>query len=157
MIFSDNFWVKIKPVQRIHQKLYDSGRGWIIGWLILLLRHTGRKSGKQYATPLQYEKIDGAYYIGAARGANTDWFRNVQANPIVEVSVGRKRFKAMAEPVTDAERVADFLAYRLRRHPLMIGLMIKMHKLPMKPSREQLLELGRTTALVIIHPQEEIA
>ena len=157
MIFSDNFWVKIKPVQRIHQKLYDSGRGWIIGWLILLLRHTGRKSGKQYATPLQYEKIDGAYYIGAARGANADWFRNVQANPIVEVSVGRKRFKAMAEPVTDAERVADFLAYRLRRHPLMIGLMIKMHKLPMKPSREQLLELGRTTALVIIHPQEERA
>jgi len=157
MIFSDDFWVKIKPVQQIHQKLYDSGRGWIIGWLILLLRHTGRKSGKQYATPLQYEKIDGAYYIGAARGANADWFRNVQANPIVEVSVGRKRFKAMAEPVTDAERVADFLAYRLKRHPLMIGLMINMYKLPMKPSREQLLELGRTTALVIIHPQEEIA
>ena len=153
----DEFWTRIKNVQRIHQRLYDSGKGWIVGWLILLLRHTGRKSGKQYATPLQYEKIDGAYYLGAARGANADWFQNIQANPQVQVSVGRRNFKARAEPVTDPERVADFLAYRLKRHTLMIGLMMKMHKLPMKPSREQLLELSRTTAVVILHLQEEIA
>lgn len=150
----DEFWSRIKNVQRIHQRLYDSGRGWIVGWLILLLRHTGRKSGKQYATPLQYEKIDGAYYIGAARGTKADWFRNIQANPQVQVSVGRRNFKALAEPVTDPEKVADFLAYRLKHHPLMIGLMMKMHKLPMKPSRQQLLDLGRTTTVVILHLQE---
>jgi deazaflavin-dependent oxidoreductase (nitroreductase family) len=150
----DQFWNQIKNVQRIHQRLYDSGKGWIVGWLILLLRHTGRKSGRQYATPLQYEKIDGAYYIGAARGVNADWFRNIQANPQVQVSVGRRTFKTLAEPVTDVERVADFLAYRLKHHPLMIGLMMKMHKLPMKPSRSQLLELGRSTSLVILRPQE---
>jgi deazaflavin-dependent oxidoreductase (nitroreductase family) len=151
----DAFWQKIKNVQRIHQRLYDSGKGWIVGWLILLLRHTGRKSGKQYATPLQYEKIDGVYFIGAARGANADWVRNIQANPQVQVSVGRRNFKALARTVTDPEKVADFLAYRLRRHPLMIGLMMKMHRLPMKPGRQQLLELGRTTAVVTLHPQEE--
>jgi deazaflavin-dependent oxidoreductase (nitroreductase family) len=150
----DRFWKNIKNVQRIHQRLYDSGKGWIVGWLILLLRHTGRKSGKQYATPLQYEKINGTYYVGAARGVNADWFRNILANPQVTVSVGRKTFPALAEPVSDPERVADFLAYRLKRHPLMIGLMMKLHKLPMKPSREQLLELGNNTALVILHPQE---
>jgi deazaflavin-dependent oxidoreductase (nitroreductase family) len=153
----DQFWSQIKNVQRIHQRLYDSGKGWIVGWLILLLRHTGRKSGKQYATPLQYEKIDGAYYIGAARGVKADWFRNIQANPEVQVSVGRKNFKAMAEPVTNAEKVADFLTYRLKHRPIMIGLMMRMHKLPMKPSRDQLLELGRTTAVVVLHPQDEPA
>jgi deazaflavin-dependent oxidoreductase (nitroreductase family) len=152
----DEFWSRIKKVQRIHQRLYDSGRGWIVGWLILLLRHTGRKSGKQYATPLQYEKINGAYYIGAARGAKADWFRNIQANPQVQVSVGRRNFKALAEPVTDPEKVADFLAYRLKHHPLMIGLMMKMHKLPMKPSRQQLEELAASEAMVIIHPVEEL-
>lgn len=148
----DEFWSKIKNVQRIHQRLYDSGKGWIVGWLILLLRHTGRKSGKLYATPLQYEKIGETYCIGAARGSSADWFRNVQANPNVDVSVGRQRFKALAEAVTDPEKVADFLAFRLKHRPLMIGLMMKMHKLPMKPSREQLLVLGKTTALVILHP-----
>ncbi len=148
----DEFWIRIKNVQRIHQRLYDSGKGWVVGWLILLLKHTGRKSGKQYATPLQYEKIGSDYYIGAARGVNADWFRNLQANPNAEIAVGRETYTVLAEPITDPERVADFLAYRLERHPLMIGLMMRMHKLPMKPSREQLLELGKSTALVILHP-----
>jgi len=148
----DSFWSRIKNVQRIHQRLYDSGRGWIVGWLILLLRHTGRKSGKQYATPLQYERIGEDYCIGAARGAQADWFRNVQANPQVIVSVGRETFQALAEPVSDPEQVADFLAYRLKRHPFMLGLMMKLHHLPMHPSREQLLELGKSTVLVILHP-----
>lgn len=151
----DGFWKSIRNVQRIHQRLYDLGLGWIVGRLILLLRHTGRRSGRRYATPLQYELIDGAYYLGAARGPQADWFRNVQADPKVEVSVGRLTFKAQAEPVTDPQRVADFLAYRLERHPLMIGLMMKMHKLPMKPGRDQLLELGSATALVILHPRAE--
>ena len=152
----NKFWTRIKNVQRIHQRLYDSGKGWMIGWLILLLRHTGRSSGKRYATPVQYEKIGDAYYVGAARGQQADWFRNIQAHPQVEVSVGRKTFKALAEPVTDPERVADFLAYRLKRHPLMIGLMMKLHHLPLCPNQEQLLELGKNTALVILHPLEEM-
>jgi deazaflavin-dependent oxidoreductase (nitroreductase family) len=151
-MIQDEFWTKIKNIQRIHRRLYDSGKGWIVGWLILLLRHTGRKSGRQYATPPQYEMIDGAYYIGSARGAKADWFRNIQANPQVEVSVGRTTFKARAEPVNDPGRVADFLAYRLERHPFMIGLMMKLHHLPIRPNREQQLELGKTTTLVILHP-----
>jgi deazaflavin-dependent oxidoreductase (nitroreductase family) len=151
----DQFWQKIKTVQRIHQRLYASGRGWVVGWIILLLEHTGRKTGRQYATPLQYERIDGNYCLGAARGSNADWFRNVQADPRVRVSVGRRTFEAIAEAVIDPERVADFLAVRLQHHPLMIGLMMKLHHLPMHPNRAQLLELGRTTALVILHPMEE--
>ena len=153
----DEFWSRIRNVQKIHQHLYDSGKGWIIGWLILLLRHTGRKSGTEYATPLQYEKIGEDYCVGAGRGTRANWFRNVQANPNVEVSVGRRHFKAVAEAVTDPERVADFLAYRLKRHPVMIGLMMKLHQLPMRPSREQLLELAGKTALVVLHviPEKE--
>ncbi|MBN2388150.1 MAG: nitroreductase family deazaflavin-dependent oxidoreductase [Anaerolineales bacterium] len=151
----DSFWSKIKNVQRIHQRLYDSGKGWIVGWLILLLRHTGRRSGKQYATPLQYERIDGRYYVGAGRGQKADWFLNLRADPQVEVSVGRRTFPAWAETVTDPARVADFLAYRLERHPFMLGLMMKLHHLPMRPSRAQLLELADTTAMAILHPREE--
>ncbi len=152
----DAFWGRMKNVQTIHKRLYDSGRGWIIGKIILLLTHSGRKSGKAYTTPLQYEKVDGAYCVGAGRGAKADWFRNVMANPCVHVRVGRKEFDCMAEPVTEPERVADFLEYRLQRHPLMLGLMMKFaHKLPMRPSRAQLVELGRATPMVILRPPKE--
>ena len=152
-MISDDFWVRMKNVQRIHQRLYASGKGWIVGWLILLLEHTGRRSGKRYVTPLQYEKIRGAYYVGAGRGQKADWYRNILADPRVHVQVSRSEFECVAEPVMDSERVADFLEYRSKRHPLMIGLIMKFaHKLPMRPNRTQLLELGKSTALVILRP-----
>jgi deazaflavin-dependent oxidoreductase (nitroreductase family) len=156
MILPDDFWVRIKPVQRLHQRLYAAGMGWVIGWFVLLLTHTGRKSGKRYLTPLQYEKINGAYYVGAGRGMRSDWFRNVLADRRVHVQAGRHAFDCLAEPVTETGRVADFLAYRLKRHPLMIGLIMKFaHHMPLRPSRTQLLELSRSTALVILCPPNQ--
>ena len=149
----ETFWLRMKKIQTIHKRLYDSGKGWIVGKFILLLSHTGRRSGTRYDTPLQYEKIAGAYCVGVGRGSKADWFRNIQANPRVTVRVDRCKFECLAEPVTDPERVADFLEYRLNRHPLMIGLILKFaHKLPMRPSRSQFLELGKSTALVILRP-----
>jgi deazaflavin-dependent oxidoreductase (nitroreductase family) len=152
----NSFWKHMRKIQRIHKRLYDSGNVGIIGRFILLLEHTGRKSGTHYATPLQYEKIDGAYCVGAGRGPKADWFRNIQADPHVHVQVGRCAFNCVAEPVTDPERVADFLEYRLKQHPFMIGLILKLaHNLPMRPSRAQILGLSKSTPLVILHPQLE--
>jgi deazaflavin-dependent oxidoreductase (nitroreductase family) len=155
-MISDSFWKRMKKIQTVHRHLYDSGKGWIIGKFILLLTHTGRRSGTRYVTPLQYEKIDGAYYVGAGRGPKADWFRNILADPRVHVRVGREEFDCVAEPISDPERAADFLEYRLEHHPLMLGVIMKAaHKLPMRPSRTQLLELGRLTPLVILHPEKE--
>jgi len=154
-VIADSFWKRMKNIQRIHQRLYASGKGWIVGGFILLLTHTGRKSGTRYVTPLQYEKIDSAYCVGAGRGPQADWFRNILADPHVHVQVDRCEFDCVAEPVIESERVADFLEYRLKRHPLMIGLMMKFaHHLPMRPSRAQLLELSRSTPLVILRPPQ---
>ena len=152
----DTFWKRMKNVQTIHKRLYDSGKGWIVGKFILLLTHIGRKSGTRYVTPLQYEKIGESYYVGAGRGRKADWFCNILVDPHVHVQVDRIAFDCVAEPVTEAERVADFLEYRLRRHPLMIGLILKLaHKLPMHPSRAQLLELSKSTPLVILCPSRK--
>ena len=146
----------MKNVQRIHKRLYESGKGWIVGKFILLLTHTGRKSGTRYDTPLQYEVIDGAYCVGVTRGLKADWFRNIQADPHVHVRVDRCEFDCVAEPVTDPERVANFMEYRRKRHPLMIGLMmIFAHNLPLHPSRVQFLELSKSIPLVILRPPME--
>ncbi len=154
----DAFWSIMKHVQSIHKRLYDRGKGWIVGRFILLLTHTGRKTGTRYVTPLQYERIDGAYYVAAGRGTKADWYRNVKANPLVHVQVSRLAFDCQAEVVTDVEKAAAFLQYRLKRHPLMIGLIMKFaHKLPMRPSRAQLLKLAVETPLAILRPGRESA
>jgi deazaflavin-dependent oxidoreductase (nitroreductase family) len=145
-------WSKIKNVQKLHRFLYAIGLGPVIGRIILLLTTTGRKSGQQRITPLQYEKIDGVYYLGAARGLKADWVRNIQSNPQVELRIGSKRVRGQAEIITDPARMADFIEIRLQRHPLMIGLIMqKAHGLPKHPSREQLEKMAENEALVIIH------
>ena len=146
-------WTKIKNVQKIHRVLYAIGLGPLIGRIILLLTTTGRRSGMKRITPLQYEMIGNDYYVGAARGTKADWVRNIQNNPQVEVRVGAKYFQGTAEVVTDPSKFADFLEIRLERHPRMIGLIMeRAHGLPRRPSREQLEELAKTEAFVILHP-----
>ena len=146
-------WTKMKNIQKIHRVLYAIGLGRVIGKIILLLTTTGRKSGLKRVTPLQYEKIDNDYYLGAARGLHADWVRNLQANPHVEIRVGAKHFVGQAEIVTDPKRFADFLEVRIQRHPHMIGLIMeKAHGLPKHPNREQLEGLAKKEVVVIVHP-----
>jgi deazaflavin-dependent oxidoreductase (nitroreductase family) len=146
-------WTKMKNIQKIHRLLYAIGLGPLVGKIVLLLTTTGRRSGKKRVTPLQYEMIGNDCYIGAARGVKADWVRNIQINPQVELRVGAKHFQGTAEVITDPSKFADFMEVRLKRHPRMIGLIMeKAHGLPKHPSREQLEELAKNEAFVIIHP-----
>jgi deazaflavin-dependent oxidoreductase (nitroreductase family) len=146
-------WARMKNIQKIHRVLYALGLGPLIGRLILLLTTTGRRTGKKRVTPLQYEEIDGWYYLGAARGLRADWVRNVQACPEVELRVGAKSFSGCAEVVNDPAQFADFMEVRLQRHPRMIGLILeKAHGLPRRPSRAQLEGLAENEAVVIVRP-----
>jgi deazaflavin-dependent oxidoreductase (nitroreductase family) len=156
-MIQDDFWKKVKGIQGVHRLLYSIGLGPIVGKIILLLTTTGRRSGQKRVTPLQYEEINGKYYLGSARGTLSDWFRNIEADGRVEVRVKNKQFRGLAEAVTDPVQIADFLEIRLQRHPLMIGLLMqKAHGLPKKPNREQLLELAGSEAMVIIQPVEDL-
>jgi deazaflavin-dependent oxidoreductase (nitroreductase family) len=153
----DEFWSRIKNLQRIHRFLYAIGLGSIVGKIILLLTTTGRKSGQNRITPLQYEEIDGKFLLGSARGTKSDWYRNIEADGRVEVRVKNRRFRGVAETVIEPARIADFLETRLQRHPIMMGLLMqKAYSLPKHPSREQLLELAALEAMVIIQPVEEL-
>jgi deazaflavin-dependent oxidoreductase (nitroreductase family) len=147
-------WHKIRNVQKIHRVLYAIGLGPLIGPIILLLTTTGRKSGQPRVTPLQYEEIDGRYYLGAARGLKADWVRNIQADPHVRVQVKRRRFDGRAELISSPAAIADFLETRLERHPRMMGLMMsRAHGLPSRPSRQQLEELAKGLVVIAIRPQ----
>ena len=67
----------------------------------LLLRTRGRRSGKVREAPLGYVIRDGSVYVVAGYGAATPWFRNLVDAPAVEVALPGRRFRGIAEPVTD--------------------------------------------------------
>ena len=151
-------WQKMKYIQKLHRVLYAIGLGPVIGRIILLLTTTGRKTGLKRITPLQYEEIDGKYYLGSARGLKADWVRNIQADPNVEIRVKSLNFQGRAEVVTNPARFADFVEIRLQRHPFVVGtIMQKAHDLPKQPSREQLEALAENEVLVIIEPKRELS
>ena len=131
------------------------GLGQLIGKFVMLLTTTGRKSGKRRVTPLQYEEIDGRIYVGAALGRKADWMRNILADPRVEVRIKARRFMGCAEVVSDTRQIADFLEERLRRHPRMIGAMLRAEGMPMPPDRAVLEQYAARLALVIITPDPE--
>lgn len=122
------------------------------GDVVLLLTTIGRKSGLDRVTPLQYEELDGLIYVASVRGQAADWFRNIQANPRVKVQIKGVQLDAIAEPITDPERIADFLEIRLQNRPLMVRLIMTLGGLPLKYDRGDLVEYAAGRALVIIHP-----
>jgi len=73
----------------------------------LLLTTTGRKSGDKWMFPLFYGEAGKGYYIVASKGGAPDhpgWYKNILANPEVELQVGTKKLKARARTVSGAER-----------------------------------------------------
>jgi len=121
--------------------------------VVLLLTTTGRKSGLPRTTPLQYEEIDGVYYVGSGRGPQSDWYRNILANPRVEVQVKERCFQGIAEAVNDPARVADFLALRLKQRPIFIGLTMRLEGLPLRFNRRDLERFAAQKTMVVIRPE----
>jgi deazaflavin-dependent oxidoreductase (nitroreductase family) len=120
--------------------------------MILLLTNTGRKTGLSRVTPLQFEHVNGIYYVASARGVNADWYRNILVDQEVQVEVAGEQFAAKAEPITDPARIADFLEIRLERHPRMIRAMLRLEGMPPKFTRSELEEFSREKALIALHP-----
>ena len=69
---------------------------------IMVIKHRGRKSGKEYLTPVNYAKVDGEVYCTAGFGSISDWYKNMLANPSIELWLPEGKRKARAEDVTDS-------------------------------------------------------
>ena len=83
------------------------GHIWRRGAKILLLTTTGRKSGEPRTKPLIYEDAGDAYVIVASKGGAREhpgWYRNLVAEPQVEVQVLDEVFQATARTAHGEER-----------------------------------------------------
>lgn len=58
---------------------------------LLLLHHSGARTGTERVTPLMYQDISDGYAVFASKGgaaSNPDWFYNVTANGETTVEIG---------------------------------------------------------------------
>ncbi len=95
--------------------LWRLGLGaWLNAWPPVLGRyvvitHTGRKTGQRRRTPVNYALVDGEVYCTAGFGSVSDWYRNIIANPAVEVWLPDGWWNGTAEEVTDPARRLSIL------------------------------------------------
>jgi deazaflavin-dependent oxidoreductase (nitroreductase family) len=110
---------------RLPIHLYRLNLGWLLGHRVLLLTHRGRKSGRIYRTPLEVIRHDpttGENFVVSAWGEEADWYRNLKANPAVEIRTERKRYVPEQRFLSPEEVYAEIAPYK-RRYPLLARIL----------------------------------
>lgn len=93
-----------------HKEVFKATRGKVLGRFwgpILLLRTTGRKSGRQRENALMYLADGERCVIVASNGGarrHPSWYLNLEANPDVEVHLGSEVKRMRAREVVGRER-----------------------------------------------------
>lgn len=107
-----------RALARAPIRLYGAGYGFLLGHRVLMLEHTGRKSGRPRFVVLEVvRRLSGdRYVIASGMGETADWYRNVAQEPRVHVSVARlHRVPATARRLDQDEARASLEAYRAER------------------------------------------
>jgi deazaflavin-dependent oxidoreductase (nitroreductase family) len=104
---------------------------------LLLLHHTGAKSGTRRVTPLAYQRIGESFAVFASRAgstANPDWYHNVVAHPDAVIEIGTETVAVRARVAEPAERdviwerqkkrVPQFAEYEKKAAPRKIPVVV---------------------------------
>lgn len=68
-------------------------------WYAAVIRHTGRRSGRAYATPVVADRVEGGFIIPLPYGTGVDWLRNVQASGGATLHVRGEIFEVTAPQI----------------------------------------------------------
>jgi deazaflavin-dependent oxidoreductase (nitroreductase family) len=74
---------------------------------LILLHHTGAKSGQERVSPLAYLPVDGGYAIFASKAGapeNPAWYHNLQAHPEATIEIGTDTVPVTARVASPEER-----------------------------------------------------
>lgn len=93
--------------------MWRLGLGWMlnawpsVGGRLMVLITTGHRSGLPRLAPLNYSRADGYVYCLAGFGRVAHWYRNLTAQPAVEVWLPDGHWSGVAEDVTEADDAID--------------------------------------------------
>jgi len=90
------------------------------GTTLILIHHTGARSGIERVTPLGCFPLGNSRYaIVASSGgspAHPSWYHNLKATPVITVEVGTETFTALADELTSTDR-AELWPKLVARYP----------------------------------------
>jgi deazaflavin-dependent oxidoreductase (nitroreductase family) len=114
---------------------------------VIVLVHRGRKSGRVYKTPVEvmHEDTDRhELFVAPMFGRDSDWYRNVVADGLVEVHVRGEARQVQWRELDESERPDAMNAYR-DAHPfysrMILSMLARVNRLEGAPEEAALREL----------------
>lgn len=121
------------------------------GGQLMILTHTGRRTGKLRRQPLNYAIVDNELYCVAGFGVVSDWYKNIMANPRVQVWLPDGWWEGLARDVSDAPNRVQLM------RAVLIGSGLAAPVAGVHPTRMSDAELAAATqAYRLIHIQRVV-
>ncbi len=92
--------------------LHMAGRKY---WYASVVEHTGRRSGKHYATPVATERVPEGFIIPLPYGVEVDWLRNVLAAGQATIRAHGQSYRVVEPEIISAQSAAPQLRPERRR------------------------------------------
>lgn len=110
--------LRSRTLMRAPILVYRFGLGKVFGSRMLLLEHTGRRSGLRREVVLEVvgRPAGDRYVVVSGFGGRAQWFRNLQADPNVRVSVSGNRSAPATARALEASEARHMLADYVERH-----------------------------------------
>lgn len=143
-----------RTLYRLPIRLFHLHLGWLLMGHFLLLTHIGRKSGMARQTVLEvllHDRTKDVYYVMAGWGERSDWVKNIEKTPQVEISVGRRHVHAIAKRLPPEEAESKVIAYG-RQHPRLIRSLPRLLGYRTDGTEEDLRALARLGIVVAFEP-----
>jgi deazaflavin-dependent oxidoreductase (nitroreductase family) len=116
---------------------------------IMVLRTIGRKSGRVRYSPVNYAIEGGKVYCLAGFGKASDWYRNLRANPHIEVILPSGPLAGKAEEIDDPV-IRARLVRQILKNGGFAGFMEGFN--PYRIGDAELLEQTKSMLLIAIQP-----
>jgi deazaflavin-dependent oxidoreductase (nitroreductase family) len=88
-------------------------------WFAGIIRHRGRRSGREYATPVWAVSTPDGFLVSLPFGQGVDWLKNVLAAGRAQIETRGETWTIVEPAVVDSETARPLLTGRVR---LLFGL-----------------------------------
>jgi deazaflavin-dependent oxidoreductase (nitroreductase family) len=142
------------PFMKMPLILYRLGLGWMLGKRFMLLTHVGRRSGKIYRSVLAVLHFDEKTreILAVSPWSGSNWYRNIQATPALEVETGRTRYVPVQRNLSPEEIATLFIEYR-RERPIFSRIVARIPGWKIDSSYDEFLELAQNLRGVSFLPE----
>ncbi len=129
------------------------GLGPIIGRYLMIITQINHRTGNPCKVSLEYFAINGIKYCANLFGVQSNWYRNLLANPRVTIQTSDGTEQMIAVPITQDDEIITVVEWLLNRNPKFGNNFLA--ELGTQPTRKEILSRKEDFVFLRFDPTSE--